>query len=84
VLITVPVVDALAELPAAGAELGELGAAVAALLHPAASSAEASGIPTLTGTGIRATNERIIVIISFRATAGAALGHAARGPLSSC
>jgi hypothetical protein len=83
VLITVPVVDALAELPAAGAELGELGDAVAALLHPAASSAEARGIPTLTGTGIRVSNERIIVIISFRAT-GAALGHAARAPLSSC
>jgi hypothetical protein len=79
VLITVPVVDALAELPAAGAELGD---AVAALLHAVASSAEARGIPTLTGTGIRASHERIIVIISFRAT-GAALGHAARAPLSS-
>jgi hypothetical protein len=76
VLITVPVVDALAELPEAGAELG---AAVAALLHPAASSAEARGIPTLTGTGIWASNERIIVIISFRATTGAALGYAALG-----
>jgi hypothetical protein len=84
VLITVPVVEALAELPAAGAELGELDDAVAALLHAVASSAEARGIPTLTGTGIRASQERIIVIISFRATAGAALDHAARGPLSSC
>ena len=54
VVITVPVVDALAELPAAGAEPGD---AVAALLHAVASSAEASGMPSLTGTGIRASNE---------------------------
>ena len=51
---TVPVVDALAGLPPAGAELGD---ELAALLHAVASSAEASGIPSLTGTGIRASNE---------------------------
>ena len=54
VVITVPVVDALAELPAAGAELGD---DAEALPHAVASSAEASGIPSLTGTGIRASNE---------------------------
>jgi hypothetical protein len=68
VVITVPVVDALAELPAAGAELAgaELGDEAAALLHAAASSADASGIPSLTGTGIRASNEWIIFIVSSR------------------
>jgi hypothetical protein len=81
VVITVPVADALAELPAAGAEPGE---AVAALLHAAASSAEASGTPSLTGTGIRASNEWIIFIVSSRATTCAALGRAALAPLSSC
>ena len=81
VVITVPVADALAELPAAGAELGD---EAAALLHAVASSAEASGIPSLTGTGIRASNEWIIFIVSSRATTGAALGHAALPPLSSC
>ena len=81
VVITVPVVDALAELPAAGAEPGD---AVAALLHAVASSAEASGMPSLTGTGIRASNERIIFIVSSRATTCAALGRAAVAPLSSC
>ena len=49
VVITVPVVDALAELPAAGAELAGAEGEAAALLHAAASSAEASGIPSLTG-----------------------------------
>jgi hypothetical protein len=81
VVITVPVVDALAELPAAGAELGD---EAAALPHAVASSAEASGIPSLTGTGIRASNEWIIFIVSSRATTGAALGHAALTPLNSC
>ena len=86
VVITVPVVDALAELPVAGAELAgaELGDEAAALLHAAASSADASGIPSLTGTGIRASNEWIIFIVSSRATTCAALGHAALAPLSSC
>ena len=80
VVITVPVVDALAELPAAGAEPGD----AAALLHAVASSAEASGIASLTGSGILASSERIIFIVSSRATTGAALGHAALAPLSSC
>jgi hypothetical protein len=59
VVITVPVVDALAELPAAAAELaGAEGDEVAAALpHAVASSAEASGIPSLTGTGILASSE---------------------------
>ena len=77
VVITVPVADALAEPPAAGA-------AVAALPHAAATSAEASGMPSLTGTGIRASNEWIIFIVSSRATACAAMGCAALVPLSSC
>jgi hypothetical protein len=81
VVITVPVVDALPEFPAAGAELGD---EVAALLHAVASSAEASGIPSLTGTGIRANNEWIIFIVSSRATTGAALGHAALAPSAVC
>jgi hypothetical protein len=38
----------------------------------------------LTDTGIRASNERIIFIVSSRATTCAALGRAARAPLSSC
>jgi hypothetical protein len=76
VVITVPVVDALAELPAAGAELGD---EAAALLQAVASSADANGIPSLTGTGIRASNEWIIFIVSSRATACAAMGRAALG-----
>jgi hypothetical protein len=75
VVITVPVVDALAELPAAGAELAgaelagaELGdEAVAALPHAVASSAEPSGMASLTGIGILASSERIIFIVSSRA-----------------
>ena len=81
VVITVPVVDALAELPVAGAEPGD---AVAALLHAAAASTAASGTASLTGTGIRASNERIIFIVSSRATTCAGLGRAARAPPSSC
>jgi hypothetical protein len=74
VVITVPVVDALAELPAAGAEL-------AALLHAVASSAEASGIPSLTGSGILASNEWIIFIVSFRAVLlSCGTGRAAQPP----
>ena len=80
VVITVPVVDAPAELLPAGAEPGD----AAALLHAVASSAEASGIASLTGSGILASSERIIFIVSSRATTGAALGHAALAPLSSC
>jgi len=69
VLITVPVVDALAELPAAGAELGDEAGdvAAAALPHAVASSAEPSGIASLTGIGILASSERIIFIVSSRA-----------------
>jgi hypothetical protein len=77
VLITVPVVDALAELPAAGAELPAAGAelgeeVVAALLHAVASSAAPSGIASLTGIGIRASSERIMFIVSSRAAISAA------------
>jgi hypothetical protein len=81
VVITVPVVDALAELPAAGAELGE---EAAALLHAVASSAEASGIPSLTGIGILASSEWIIFIVSSRAAMSAAPGLRGAAALSSC
>jgi hypothetical protein len=81
VLITVPVVDALAGLPAAGAELGE---EVAALLHAVASSAEPSGIASLTGIGILASSERIIFIVSSRAAMCAAPGLRGAAALSSC
>jgi hypothetical protein len=81
VVITVPVVDALAELPAAGAELaGDEGDELAALPHAAASSAKASGITSLTGSGIRASSEWIIFIVSSRAAMPAALGCAAQPP----
>jgi hypothetical protein len=81
VVITVPVVDALAELPAAGAEPveAEPGEA-AALLHAVASSAEASGIPSLTGTGILASSERIIFIVSSRAPVPVAPSCAVQPP----
>jgi hypothetical protein len=68
-VIIVPVVDALAELPVAGAEPGD----AAALLHAAAASTVASGTASLTGRGIRASNERIIFIVSSRATTCAGL-----------
>jgi hypothetical protein len=38
----------------------------------------------LTGTGILASSEWIIFIVSSRATTGAALGRAALAPFSSC
>jgi hypothetical protein len=64
VVITVPVADALAELPAAGAELaGAEGGAAAALPHAAAASTATSGTASLTGSGIRASNEWIIFIV---------------------
>ena len=81
VVITVPVVDALAGLPAAGAELGE---EAAALPHAVASSAEASGIPSLTGIGILASSEWIIFIVSSRAAMSAAPGLRGAAALSSC
>jgi hypothetical protein len=85
VVITVPVVDARAELPAGGAELGdELGEETAALLHAVASSAEASGIPSLTGSGILASSEWIIFIVSSRAAMSAAPGLRGAVALSSC
>jgi len=77
VVITVPVVDALAELPAAGAELGD---EAAALPHAVASNAEASGIASLTGSGILASSEWIIFIVSSRAATSAAPGCAAQPP----
>ena len=76
VVITVPVAAALAELPAAAAaELAgaaaELAGAeddeLAALPHAATISAEATGMPSLTGMGIRVSSEWIIFIVSFRA-----------------
>jgi hypothetical protein len=84
VVITVPVVDALAELPAAGAELAGAEGEAAALPHAVASSAEASGTPSLTGTGILASSERIIFIVSFRAVISAAPGLRDATALSSC
>jgi hypothetical protein len=83
VAITVPVVDALAELPAA-AELAGAEGEAAALLHAATISAEASGIPSLTGSGILAMNEWIIFIVSSRAAVFAAPGLRDAAALSSC
>jgi hypothetical protein len=82
VVITVPVVDALAELPAA--ELAGAEGEAAALLHAVASSAEASGTPSLTGSGILARSEWIIFIVSFRAAISAAPGLRDAAALSSC
>ncbi|MFZ0187965.1 MAG: hypothetical protein WAL72_13600 [Streptosporangiaceae bacterium] len=81
-VITVPVVDALAELPAAGAELAgaEGDEAVAALLHAAVASTAASGIPSLTGIGILASSEWIIFIVSSRAGMSAAPGRVVQPP----
>ena len=85
VVITVPVVDALAELPAAAAELaGAEGDEAAALPHAVASSADASGIPSLTGVGILASSEWIIFIVSSRAAISAAPGLRGAAALSSC
>ncbi|HME64652.1 MAG TPA: hypothetical protein VKG61_07155 [Streptosporangiaceae bacterium] len=81
VVITVPVVDALAELPAAGAELaGAEGDAAAALPHAVASSAEPSGIASLTGIGILASSEWIMFIVSSRAAVSAAPDRVAQPP----
>jgi hypothetical protein len=82
VVITVPVVDALAELPAA--ELAGAEGDAAALLHAVASSAEASGTPSLTGSGILVRSERIIFIVSFRAVLPAAPGLRDAAALRSC
>jgi hypothetical protein len=87
VVITVPVVDALAELPAAAELAGaedEAAGDAAALPHAVASSAEASGTPSLTGSGIFVRSERIIVIVSFRAVLPAAPGLRAAAALRSC
>jgi hypothetical protein len=84
VVITVPVVDALAELPAAAGELVGAEGEAAALLHAVASSAEASGTPSLTGSGILARSEWIIFIVSFRAAISAAPGLRDAAALSSC
>jgi hypothetical protein len=67
VVITVPVVDALADDE--GAEDDDDGAEVeaAAPPHAATSSAEASGTPSLTATGILASSEWIILIFASRA-----------------
>jgi hypothetical protein len=80
-VITVPVVDAPAELPAAGAELaGAEGDAAAALPHAAVASTAASGIPSLTGIGILASSEWIIFIVSSRAAMSAAPGRVVQPP----
>jgi hypothetical protein len=84
VVITVPVVDPLAELPAAAAELAGAEGDAAALPHAVASSAEASGTPSLTGSGILVRSERIIFIVSFRAVLPAAPGLRAAAALRSC
>src|ERR1700683_4511669 len=68
VVITVPFVDALAELPRAADLAG----------------AEAGGTPSLTGSGIFVRSERIIVIVSFRAVLPAAPGLRAAAALRSC
>src|ERR1700679_2478216 len=83
VVITVPVVDALAELPAAaaGAELaGAEEDELAALPHAATISAEATGMPSLTGMGIRVSSEKIIFIVSLRAARSAAASCAVGRP----
>jgi hypothetical protein len=56
----------------------------AALLHAVASSAEASGIPSLTGSGILASNEWIIFIVSFRAALSCGTGLHSAAALSIC
>jgi hypothetical protein len=83
-VITVPVVDALAELPAAAAELAGAEGEAAALPHAATSSAEASGIPSLTGPGVLASSEWIIFIVSSRAAMPAAPGLRGAAALSRC
>jgi hypothetical protein len=80
VVITVPVVDALAELPPAGAELAGAEGEAAALPHAAAASTEASATPSLAGTGILASSEWIIFIVSSRAAMSAAPGCVAQPP----
>jgi hypothetical protein len=71
VVITVPVVDALAGLLLAGLLLAGLplagapaAGAPAALLHAATNSAPDSGTPSLTGTGSRFSNDLLIIIVS--------------------
>ena len=71
-MITVPVVAALAGLPLAGVPAA---CDPPPLLHAAASSAAATGTPSLTGTGIRASNELLIFI--FFLSDGDDLGQAA-------
>ena len=80
VVITVAAVDAPAELPAA---LPATGAELAALLHAAARSAEASGIPSLTDRGVLASSEWIIFIVSFRAAMSCGTGLHGPAALSS-
>ena len=72
VVITVPVVAALAGLPLAGVPAA---CDPPPLLHAAASSAAPSGTPSLTGTGIRASNEFLIFILFL--SGGNDLGQAA-------
>jgi hypothetical protein len=84
VVITVPAVDALAELPAAAAELAGAAGEAAALLQAATISAEATGIPSLTGSGILVMSEWIILIVSSRAAVSAAPGLRDAAALSSC
>jgi hypothetical protein len=77
VVITVPVVAALAGLPLAGVPAACDPPLL--LLHAAASSAAPSGTPSLTGTGIRASNEFLIFILFLSGG-----NDLARPPLSSC
>jgi hypothetical protein len=73
VVITVPVVlAALAGLPLAGVPAA---CDPPPLLHAAASSAAATGTPSLTGIGIRVSNELLIFILFL--SGGDDLGQAA-------
>jgi hypothetical protein len=61
VVITFPVVDALPDAAAAAAELDP----DPLLPHAATTRAAASGTPSLTGMGIRVSNDLLIFIVSF-------------------
>jgi hypothetical protein len=65
-VIVAVIADALGEaaLDEPAPDEPALGVAAALLPHAAASSAAATGTPSLTGTGIRARNEFMIFIVS--------------------
>jgi hypothetical protein len=84
-VITVPVVDVLPAADEAAAEAGALPdaapAAVALVVDPppllqaATISAAASGTPSLTGPGMRASHELLIFIVSLSAVVGYRSGY---------